>query len=88
MSERYLFDGPEGPGCHAPVDGKAVGARLKDARLDKGWVLQNLAERSGTTQEIFVKAEEGRGFSLVNLVRIANALGASLDYILYGEGAP
>ena len=84
MTDRYLFDGPQGPGCHAPVDGRAVGARLKDARLDKGWVLQNLAERSGTTQEIIVRAEEGR-FSLVNLTRLCRALNARLEYILYGE---
>ena len=82
---RYLFDGPEGPGCHAPVDVYAAGGRLLSLRLSKGWSVTYLSDVAGVKDAVTRRAEKG-SFSLVNMLKIANALGAQLDYILYGEG--
>lgn len=85
MTERYLFDGPQGPGCHAPVDRHAAGGCVTDLRTTKrGWSALELAERAGLPEAVVRRVEKG-SFSLVNMLKIANALGARLEYILYGE---
>jgi len=65
-----------------------AGDRIKDYRKDLGWTLDKLAEKTKLSKG-FLSDIEGnkRNPSTENVVKIANAMGASLDYLLRGEQA-
>jgi transcriptional regulator with XRE-family HTH domain len=66
-----------------------VGERLRHLRDYQGLTLEQLAERSGVSKSFLWEVEQDRsGISGERLLRVANALGASVDFLLRGEPAP
>lgn len=64
----------------------STGDRIKSIRDKRGWTLDKLAEESGISKGFLSDVENNkRDISSQNLLRIANALGASVDYLLRGE---
>lgn len=65
---------------------KDVGKRIMDRRKKLGLTQEALAERSDLTTQFVSYAESGkRGSRPENLVKIASALGTSIDYLLTGD---
>lgn len=64
------------------------GERIREFRKDLGWTLEQLAEKTDLSKG-FLSDIEGnkRNASTENVLKIANAMGASLDYLLRGEQA-
>jgi transcriptional regulator with XRE-family HTH domain len=68
---------------------KAIGARLRDLREERGWTQRELDTRLGILQSKLSKYESGTHQpSLRTLVRMANLFGVSTDYLLTGSGTP
>lgn len=65
-----------------------AGDRIREFRKDLGWTLDKLAEKTNLSKG-FLSDVEGnkRNASTENVLKIANAMGASLDYLLRGEQA-
>lgn len=62
-----------------------VGKRIRKLREDKRLTLEELSKRTGISKGFLSDAENGnRNMSSQNLLKIANALNASLDYLLRG----
>ena len=63
-----------------------AGDRIREFRKDLGWTLEKLAEKTNLSKG-FLSDVEGnkRNASTENVLKIANAMGASLDYLLRGE---
>lgn len=64
-----------------------VGRRLASVRVLRGLTQAELAEKSGVTGATVSRAEGG-AYSADTLVKLNAVLASSLDYILYGTGAP
>ncbi|MBO5031460.1 MAG: helix-turn-helix domain-containing protein [Lachnospiraceae bacterium] len=63
-----------------------AGKRIKELRLRKGMSRQELAASAMLSDKFLYEIESGRkGFSSAKLLRIANALDVTCDYILNGE---
>lgn len=59
---------------------RALGAAVRDARLERGWTQAELAERVGTSRQWIVALERGKATAEVGMVlRAIAALGAALD---------
>jgi len=68
---------------------RAIGARLRDLREERGWTQRELDSRLGILQSKLSKYESGTHQpSLRTLVRMANLFGVSTDYLLTGSGTP
>jgi transcriptional regulator with XRE-family HTH domain len=66
----------------------SVGGRIRELREQQGLTLDRLASQVGTTKGFLSDVETGkRGISSDNLLRIAQVLGATVDYLLTGEEA-
>ncbi len=68
-----------------------LGKRIADRRESKGWTQKELAQRAGISVTFLSEIEnDRRGIGSETLLNIADALGASLDYLVRGEvrGAP
>ena len=66
-----------------------VGQRINHIRSEKGLTLEKLANQSGLSKSFLWEVERDRsGISGRRLLQVANALGASLDYLLRGEPTP
>jgi transcriptional regulator with XRE-family HTH domain len=65
-----------------------AGDRIREFRKDLGWTLDRLAEKTNLSKG-FLSDVEGnkRNASTENVLKIANAMGASLDYLLRAEQA-
>lgn len=64
----------------------STGERIRKIREKRGWTLDVLADESGISKGFLSDVENNkRDISSQNLLRIANALGASVDYLLRGE---
>jgi len=64
-----------------------VGDRIKKVREAKGWTQEKLADESKVSRGFLSEVEKrGKNISLDLLLRIANALGASIGYLATGEG--
>ena len=62
------------------------GLRIRELRERRGLTLDDLASRSGVSKGFLSEVENGkRGLSAENVLKIAMALGASVDYLLRGE---
>ncbi len=67
----------------------SVGQRLQNVRANKKLTLDQLAKRAGISKSFLWEVEhDNSGISGEKLLRVANALGASLDFLLKGERAP
>ena len=62
-----------------------VGGRIRHVRIQRGLTLEQLAEKSEISKSFLWDVEQGSGISGERLLRVANALGASLDYLMRGE---
>ncbi|MBR0467106.1 MAG: helix-turn-helix transcriptional regulator [Clostridia bacterium] len=68
------------------IDYVLIGNRIKEIRADKGWTQAVLAEKSGVEPSNISHIERAATkLSLPTLVSIANALGVTLDEIVYGS---
>jgi transcriptional regulator with XRE-family HTH domain len=65
-----------------------AGDRIREFRKDLGWTLDKLAEKTNLSKGFLSDVEgNNRNASTENVLKIANAMGASLDYLLRGEQA-
>ena len=56
-----------------------VGERVRARRRDRGWTLDDLAERSGVSRRMLVNVEQGSvNASIATLLRLSEALGIGL----------
>ena len=68
---------------------QSVGERLRYVREKQGLSLDRLAEKAEVSKSFLSGVENNKsGISGENLLKIANALGASLDYLLRGQPTP
>lgn len=66
-----------------------VGDRVKEIREAKKWTQDQLATRSGVSKGFLSDIENNkRNPSAEYVLKIANALGASIDYLLRGDEPP
>lgn len=62
------------------------GKRIAECRDRKGWTQKELAQRAGISAAFLSEIEnDRRGIGADALLEIADALGASLDYLMRGE---
>jgi transcriptional regulator with XRE-family HTH domain len=65
-----------------------VGDRIRDVREHRRWTQDRLAEETDISKGFLSDVENNkRNISSEYLLRIANALGASVDYLLKGESS-
>lgn len=63
-----------------------LGHRIAELRSRRGWTQKKLAEQAGLSTPFLSEIEnDKRNVSADVLLRIADALGASLDYLMRGE---
>ncbi len=63
-----------------------TGERIRELRDRRGWTQEKLAHEAGVSKGFLSDVESNkRNISSEYVLRIANALGASLDYLLRGE---
>ena len=65
-----------------------TGDRIKELRERRGWTLDRLAQETKISKGFLSEVENDKGkgnIGAANLLKIANALGASLDYLVRGE---
>jgi transcriptional regulator with XRE-family HTH domain len=68
---------------NTPID---IGTRIKALRREKGLSQDELAQRVGVSRSAVAQWETGRtGQVTGNLSRIAGALDASVEYLVYGD---
>lgn len=66
-----------------------VGQRINYIRSEQGLTLERLAKQAGLSKSFLWEVEQDRsGISGRRLLQVANALGASLDFLLRGAPAP
>lgn len=66
-----------------------LGRRARARRLEKGWTIRDVAEKSGVSPRFLVQLESGRGnISVLRLADVAHALDTSLSVLLADDGAP
>jgi transcriptional regulator with XRE-family HTH domain len=62
-----------------------MGKRIADLREERGWTQKQLAERAGLSITFLSEVENGkRNVSYGKLLRIADELGTSMDYLARG----
>lgn len=70
------------------IDNKAIGQRLRDEREKLGLSREEFAEIIGLSDYYVGQLERGeRQMSLPALVKVANCLHISLDYLIFGKTA-
>ena len=65
-----------------------AGGRIRFLRHQRKLTLDQLADRADISKSFLWEVEQGSNISGDRLLRVANVLGASLDYLLRGEPAP
>lgn len=63
----------------------SVGGRIRLVRTKRGWSLEQLAEKAGISKSFLWEVERGSDIGGERLLRVANALDASLDYLMRGQ---
>ena len=64
----------------------AAGARIRSCRERLGLSRQRMAEQIGKAEKYYAYIERGYcGMSLETMVKIADCLGITLDYMIFGE---
>ena len=64
-----------------------VGARIKAARASRKYTQETFAAALGVTRGAVSNWEAGRGVARANLTRIAEITGASIEWLVTGQGA-
>lgn len=67
-----------------PLDPAALGKRLRQKRTAKHWPVQDLADTAGVSADSIYKLETGRKPDLETLVKLADALRVSIDWLIDG----
>ncbi len=68
---------------------QSVGERLRYVREQQGLSLDRLADKAEVSKSFLSGVENGKsGISGERLLKVANVLGASLDYLLRGQRTP
>jgi transcriptional regulator with XRE-family HTH domain len=65
-----------------------IGDRIKEVRDQRRWTQEKLAKETGISKGFLSEVENNKGTGNIGadyVLRIANALGVSLDYLLRGE---
>jgi transcriptional regulator with XRE-family HTH domain len=66
-----------------------IGARVRSVRGDRGWTLDDLADRSGVSRRMLVNVEQGRANpSIATLLRLSDALGVGLPSLVEAPQSP
>ena len=66
----------------------AIGNRIKEIRKGQGLSQKQLHEKSGVTETEISYYETGKRVpTLPNIAKIAHALGATIDYLYFGDGS-
>lgn len=61
----------------------AIGSRVRDGRTERGWTLDELAERSGVSRRMVINVEQGASNpSIATLLRLSHALGVGLPALV------
>lgn len=63
----------------------SVGGRIRLVRTKRGWSLEQLADKAGISKSFLWEVERGSDIGGERLLRVANALNASLDYLMRGQ---
>ena len=64
----------------------AIGSRIRVMRRDRGITQDEFADQVGVSRSAVAQWETGRAGQVTgNLSRIANILGVSVEYLLYGD---
>lgn len=76
-------------GKHTPMD---FGHRIEAVRIEKGMTREALAEKMGVTPTTIFRKERGsgddkRGIKANELIEFAEALGCTLEYLIYGSSS-
>jgi transcriptional regulator with XRE-family HTH domain len=66
---------------------RTIGGRIRLVRTQRGLTLEQLADKAEISKSFLWEVEQGSDISGERLLRVANALGASLDYLMRGETA-
>jgi transcriptional regulator with XRE-family HTH domain len=64
-----------------------IGGRIRHVRIQRGLTLEQLAEKAEISKSFLWDVEQGSDISGERLLRVANVLGASLEYLMRGEAA-
>lgn len=60
-----------------------IGGRVRERRTERGWTLDELAERSGVSRRMIVNVEQGvSNASIATLLRLSDALGIGLPALV------
>ena len=63
-----------------------IGERIKEVRESLGWTQEKLADEADLSKGFLSDVENNkRDISSTNVLKIANAMGASLEYLMRGE---
>jgi transcriptional regulator with XRE-family HTH domain len=84
-SARYVFEGEWVTYFMASVEQAVseLGGKVASARAERGWSLQQLADRSGLSPAAIHKVEKsGMTPTITSLMKIAAALGKSVSYFI------
>jgi transcriptional regulator with XRE-family HTH domain len=74
-------DAPDGVDASALA--AAIGGRVRQERLERGWTLDRLAEAAGVSRRLVVNVEQGAANpSIATLLRLSDALGVSLPALV------
>ena len=66
---------------------RAIGHRVRQGRGERGWTLDQLAQRSGVSRRMVVNVEQGGSNpSIATLLRLADALGIALPALVDAAG--
>jgi transcriptional regulator with XRE-family HTH domain len=64
---------------------KTLGMRIREARKEKGWTMQELSERTNISQsQISNYEKDTRNPSFANMAKIADVFEVSLDWFAIG----
>jgi transcriptional regulator with XRE-family HTH domain len=84
-SARYVFEGERVTYFMASVEQAVseLGGKVASARAERGWSLQQLADRSGLSPAAIHKIEKsGMTPTITSLMKVAAALGKSVSYFI------
>src|SRR5204863_1920532 len=75
------------PGVMPPPESepRTIGGRIRLVRTQRGMTLEQLADKAEISKSFLWEVEQGSDISGERLLRVANALSASLEYLMRGE---
>lgn len=70
------------------MEPSTIGKRMKSYRVLKGWSQNQMSKRSGVPRPTIVSVENGTqaSISIENAMKLADALGITIDELVRGNG--